>query len=334
MTPQELKDYIQQYGSAMTPGGAASGTSQFMNSPGYNMQFGPASTASWITNPVAYMLDKPELSTEEFKNTPAYGMSNLDYNLPLNSFLNSDAYKLAYGNNNSLDPNQRFQNDQGVQMAIKAGMPLLANSYASKGLGMSSPAANAVSQYMYNNYLDFNRGQSSLYNQEYSKGYANKIDTVKKDLDLYNQEYNKLTAAQQQQIATYLNQQGVMGQNFSNYQDRLMGLAGQGAAASNQLSNNSFNAGNNLANLLFQGNMATGTNSAQIGTSSAAILAELLANQGVLNANALIGTGAAKANNMLAGSQLGAQIANAQNRTNAGNQTASMGGIGNQKGYF
>lgn len=290
MTPEELQDYITQYNSAMTPGGAATAVSSFQNSGNYANQFGSGFNQYWNSSPLQQLTQTPSVKLEDF--------------------LKSDAYRVQYGDNQSTDPNQRFQNDPGVQMAIKAGMPALANSYGAKGLGASGPAANGVAQYMYNNYLNFTGKQG----------------------DLYNQEYNKAATSQQQQAATYLQQQQLMGNTFQNYQNQLAALGGQGAQTSNQQAQNQYQSGQNLANLLAQLNQNTGNISAQSQLSVNELISQLLANQGVLNANGYLGTGAAMSGNILAGSQLGAQLANAQNKSNAGTTNSLLAGQGAQAG--
>lgn len=286
MTPQELQQYITQYNTALTPGGASAGTTAYQNSPAYNLQFGPAASQTWNNNPVLSLLSEPKLSTNEF--------------------LNSDAYKIQYGNNNSQDPNERFQNDPGIQMAIKAGMPMLANSYAAKGMGASGPAANAVGQYMYNNYLNFTGKQG----------------------DLYNTEYNNRLQQQQQNVGTYLNQQQVLGNSFANYQNQLGTLAGAGNTASGQQGQTTANANIGLGNLLAQLQYGTGGQLSSNLLSSQANVAQLQANNGVFNANAYLGIGAAMSNNMMQGSQLGAQLANAQNVSNAQTASSAQQGLG------
>jgi hypothetical protein len=341
MTPEELQQYTTQYNSAMTPGGAAQGTSNFQNSPGYNMQFGQGMAqaynnnqplqniiggANWQNNPINSMQFGSQAGAN-WQNNPLNQMLQQPQ-LSNQQFMNSDAYKLAYGNNQAASPAERFQNDPGVQMAIQAGMPMLANSYSAKGLGASGPAANAVAQYMYNNYLDFNKGQSNLYNQEYGKQYQtqqNQVAGYQNQQALQNSTYQNQQALQ---AGLFQNQQQGVGNLFNNYQSQLQGLTNMGYGAAQQQAQNAYGSGQNLANLLSGYNQSTGQNIFQGGLGVNENIATLLANQGVLGANAYLGVGSAMSGNMLAGSQLGAQLANAQNQSNAQTMNSALAGQG------
>lgn len=288
MDPQQLQQYIAQFNNAMTAGGAAGAVNQFQGSGNYDTLFGQGMARAWANGPLQTALQQPQVS--------------------LPQFFNSSAYQLAYGNNpsaSSMDPNERFQNDPGVQAAIRAGAPLIANSYGQQGLGASGRAANGVAQYMYNNYNNFLQNQESLYQNEYQKGLTE----------------------QQQAVGTYLNQQQLMGNAFTNYQNQLAQLGTQnGTNLTTQQAQNQFTGGQNLAQLLANLNQSTGGALASGQLSTSAIISQLLANQGVLNANAFLGTGAAQSNNVLAGSQLGAQLGGASGLFQAPNaaQTNSL----------
>lgn len=232
--------------------------------------------------------------------------------LSVNDFLNSDAYKVQYGNNTNVDPNQRFLNDPGLQAAIASQMPKIQANYAARGLGDSGAAAKGLTDYMYKNYTDYTGKQGQLYDTEYNK----KLNT------------------QGANVAGFLNQQQMVGNNFNNYQNQLANAAGMGQAASNQIGNNAMTSSQQLMQLLSQGFLGTGQNLAQTGLSSAENIASLFANQGVLNANLFQGTGAAMSQNMMQGSQLGAQLQNAQNRSNAQTQNSMFAGQGAQNSLY
>lgn len=223
MTADQLNQYVQQYGSAMTPSNGNQG---------------------------------------------------------LNEFLNSSQYQLMYGNSpsaQSTDPNVRFQNDPGVQNAIQAGLPALQAQYAQKGLGASGAAANGLSQNMYNNYNSFI---------------------------------------------------GTQGSAMTNYQNQLAALAGTGQSAANNAASATNTDQTGLASLIAQLNSTTGTQSAQSTLGSSENIATLLANLGVNQSNAFLNTGAAMSNNMLAGSQLGAQLANAAQQSAAQTKSSALQGQG------
>lgn len=289
MTPQELQAYIAQYNTALTASGAGPAVNQYQQSGNYDTVFGQGMQTAWNNSPLQPALQSPQV--------------------PLNQFFNSDVYRLNYGDSalsKSFNPTERFENDPGVQKAIQAGMPLLANSYSQKGLGASGPAAKGLADFMYSNYGSFMNNQNNI----------------------YQSEYQKAATEQQQAIGTYLNQQQLQSNTFTNYQNQLAALSAQGVDITKGQSSNQFNAGQNLAQLLAQIQASTG--GALSGNTMAAneILSQLLANQGVLNANAYVGLGSAMSQNIYNGSALGAQLGNAQNRSNAGTTNSLLGGIG------
>lgn len=290
LNPTSLQNYMTQYGNAMTPGGGALGTSEFQQSPAYGLLFGPQAGATFANNPVTSLLQQPQLSAQDF--------------------MNSGAYKLQYGNNNATDPGTRFQNDPGVQQAIQAAMPAIANNYSAQGLGASGTAADAVAQYMYNNYNNYTSGQQNL----------------------YQSQYNNALTQQQQNVATYVNQQGVMNNSLNQYNGQLAALAGAGSSASNNVSNSLSSTLNSLGQLLSSNNMNTGNSLASLGANAADIISQLQANLGTLQANAYLGTGAGMSNNILQGSILGAQLANAQNGSNAHTANSALQGQGASNG--
>lgn len=298
MTPEELQNYITQYNSAMTPGGSEPGMNNYLNSPNYQATYG--SNANQLINNTATVapLSQPQLSFNDFVN-------------------NNDAYKVQYGNNNAASPLERFQNDPGMQMAIQAGLPMLANQYASKGLGASGAGAKGLTQYMYNNYNDFIGNQGALYNQERNSNMA---------LNQFN------AGIAQNNIQNRFSMQDRLSGNFNNYQGQLANAASLGAQASGQLGQSANTNSQNLVSLLAQLYGQTGQNLSQNNMSVGSDITSLLANLGVFQGNAYLNTGAGMANNMLAGSQLGAQLANAQNASNAQTQSSLLKGYGAMNG--
>lgn len=88
----------------------------------------------------------------------------------LNQFRNTPAYQLQYGTNaTNSNPAVNFANDPGVQMAVGQGSQALMNNYAARGLGQSGAAADALTQYMYNNYNQYTGGQGTLFNNYQSQ---------------------------------------------------------------------------------------------------------------------------------------------------------------------
>jgi len=350
----------------------------------YNNLLGQGAGANWNNNPLSSLFQNKNQSED--------------------AFFNSDPYKLQYGDNNSADPYDRFKNDKGVQAAIQAALPMLANSYSVKGLGASGPAAKGMADYMYGKYNDYMNQQQNLYQNEYQKNAANNqqnlgtylnqqgalnslfgsnfnqqlqradfnsnLDLAKAGMDLQryglmadtglnygNAAFNQDLAKNQLNLQRYglmadtgLNYANTaFNQNlaranmyqqernnllglFSNYQNQLAGLAGQGGNAAGQLGQGAFSSGQNLGSLLAglygQTGGALGGNEMGAGNN----IMELLANLGYFGGNAYLNTGAAMSNNMLQGSLLGAQLANAQNGSNAGTLNSLLGGIGAMNG--
>lgn len=322
--PSMLSQYMSQYNTANTPGGAAQGTSNYQNSPAYNMQFGAGAQQMWNSSPVSTMTSAPQqVSNVANQSQP---------NLSLNDYLNSDAYKVQYGTSaaaQSTDPNVRFQNDPGIQAAIAAGMPSIANSYGAKGLGASGTAADAVAQYMYNNYTGFTQNQANLYNTGLQNVTANQ--TANTGINQFNagvqqNNINNQQAYQQQQVNNYTGQQNLLGNSFNTYQNQLAGLANNGASSS--MANMSNTNSQQLASLLAQLQSQTGTSMSNNGLGVSQNISQLLANNGVLQSGLLMNTGAAMSNNQLQGSLLGAQLANVQNQSNAQTASSGLGGLG------
>lgn len=266
----------------ITAGGTNPGLNNYINSPGYQLQFGLGSAMSWLTNPVSIMSQQHQLS--------------------LPSFLNSDAYKVQYGENQAANPYDRFKNDPGVQGALAEGTRQLSNAYAAKGLGASGAAAAGLSQFLMQNYNDFTKNQGQLYETEYNRGLQGQLLGLN----------------------AYQTQQALLGQDFRNYQNNLAGLGQAGMGFANQLGQNYLNTGGQLGNFLGQGYQNIGSLLGQWGLGTSGDIASLLAQLGYWNGNNLIGLGGAISNNMFQGSQLGAQL---QNQINASQPYGLSGGL-------
>jgi hypothetical protein len=308
VTPDFLQQYISQYNTAMTPGGAAPGMNNYLNSPNYQAQFGA---------------NAQQLAQQQGTVSPVANPGNIG-NTSFNDFVNSAAYKTAYGNNASEDPLSRFQNDAGTQLALQQGQKALANLYSGKGLGASGTYAKGLTDYMYNQYGNFIGGQKDLYNN------VNNTNIGIQNQNIGNQmNTNQFNAGiRQNNINNYQGIQSLLGSNFNNYQNQLAGLSNAGNTASNALGSASNQNSQNLISILSQLYGNTGSALGQYGMSTGSDIASILANLGIYQGNAYINTGAAMANNMLSGSQLGVQLANAQNASNAQTQNSLLQGYG------
>lgn len=112
------------------------------------------------------------------------------------------------------------------------------------------------------------------------------------------------------------------GSLFNNYQNQLAGLTQMGTQ--NSGSQNAYNMGNTLTQLLGNANLATGQNLAQAFLGTGSNISSLLGNQGVLGASGYLNTAGVLNQNSLNGLSLMAQLAANQN---AG-QASAMGGQG------
>lgn len=111
---------------------------------------------------------------------------------------------------------------------------------------------------------------------------------------------------------------------FQDYQNRLQGLTGMGAA--NTGNQNAFNLGNALSNMF-----GTGAGAAlQTGSN----ISSLFGNQGVFGGSAFMNTAAAQANNLMQGAALQAQI-QAANQASQGQAMSSLfGGLSSLASSF
>lgn len=111
---------------------------------------------------------------------------------------------------------------------------------------------------------------------------------------------------------------------YTDYQDRLAGLAQMGAGQTG--ADQYAQIGATLAPLLGGYNISTGQNIGQANLGVGQDIASLLANQGVFGANAMLNTGAAKANALMQAFGINAQQQNAQMASNAQTVSSLLGG--------
>lgn len=271
---------------------------------------GPSTTApkSFQDLPM-YNLVMGQGAQQSWNSNPLNSMLR-NPNLPMFGFMAGTPYRLQYGNNFSQDPAERFKNDPGLQMAINEGTRGLRNAYASKGLGASGAAAAGLTDYMYKNYTDYTQGQQ----------------------DLYQREWQKLADLQGNRVAGYINQQNLLSNIYGRYQDQLGNLAGTGMNISNQMGNMGNQMGSGIGSLFGQWNIGAGQQLGNWGMGAGGNIAELLANAGIFDANIWAALGAGMSNNMMQGSLLGAQLANAQNASNAQSLSSMFQGMGAFRG--
>jgi hypothetical protein len=222
----------------------------------------------------------------------------------LENFFNSPGYKLLFGEgNNQVDPTERFKFDPGYQFAQDEASKQLQRNYASKGLLESGPML-----------LELQKQSQGMADQNYQRW-----------LGQQNQLFN---TDQQTRNALYAADQAQRGGLLNNYQNQLQGLStlgsqmtGANTAASmygslgNLLSGQQYGTGNTL----FQGNMQTGQN-----------IAELLANLGVYTGNAQMATGAAQGQGLW--NALNAAMQSQNNA--AASQSGSMNAQQANQGYL
>ncbi len=158
--------------------------------------------------------------------SPQYQMingQNSGTNNPLQNFMNTPQYQLAYGNNQAADPSERFRNDTGTQLAIQQGMNTLQNQYAAKGLGGSGALAKSLGDYQYNHYNDWMNNQVGMQNN-YNTNTMNTMQSYQSQLANLAQFGSTQTGGAQglqnsQQLASLLgNANLATGQNLSSAQ--------------------------------------------------------------------------------------------------------------------
>jgi len=163
---------------------------------------------------------------------------------------------------------------------------------------------------------------------------VNNMGAAKGLLESTNTQNNLLNTSQNLQNQQYQNWLGQQNSLFSNYQNQLYGLANQGAVNTQATSSNSAN--QNLASLLAQLTSSTGSQLSSNSQNTGQTISQILANQGVLNANAYLGLGAGLSNNIFQGNtftaqtqaQQSAQAAqNASNRNNLQSFTTGQTGL-------
>lgn len=119
--------------------------------------------------------------------------------------------------------------------------------------------------------------------------------------------------ARNMQDQTYQRFLGQEAAGFTDWQNRLQGIASQGAGLSAQ----SQQAANQVGQSLLGGNLQQGSN-----------LASLFANQGVYGGNAFLNTGAAQANTLMQAASIQAQVEAANAAAKAASGGSGLGGIG------
>lgn len=226
-------------------------------------------------------------------NVTPIAMTSGGANQGLTNFFNSPAAQQAYGSGpatqiaatGQYNPAVAFAMDPGVQLAIQAGQPMLADQYAAKGLGASGTAAAGLSQYMYNNYNNYVGTQSNLFNN-----YQNQLSN----------------------LAQFGSTQTGGAQANQNQQNLSSLLANIYSSQGNQLSNSYQNTGSNIAQLLgnqgvLGANIYSGTYAAEANNllQGSLLGAQLAGQQNASNAqtasSALKGQGASNAYSQLSG---------------------------------
>lgn len=264
----------------------------------------------------------------------------------LSAFQNTAGYKNLFGDNKQADPSDRFLNSSmyrtlyGTDNAQKDPSERFLNSGLYRTLFGNNTAANPIDRFQADPAFEFNmnRALEQVNRKSAAKGLlesgATQRDLLETAQGLQNNEYNnwlnRQTAAydnyqtnQASALNQYTNNQN---QAFNQYQGNLAALTNLGAQ--NTGNQNYVNTGNMLSQLLGQGQLQTGQNWAQNAMLSGQNISSLLANQGSLNASALLNTAAARANNIFQGNSLYAQLAAnamASASKTAGSQIAGQG---------
>ncbi len=281
-----------------------------------------------------------------------YGSESDKYN-QLQSWLASTGYDPGYAaakeilsadpNNLPLDIRNKYGNNleelnkfMGPQLAQQV-RDTIASKTGNPSLGTNAPNGQDTSglQSIFNSpayQLAFGTGPQSTNPAERFKadpGYQFAIDEGMKQLERRAASRGLLdSGALQRDLLQY--SQGTADQNYqrwlqqqmgilSGQQNQLANLAQFGASTSG--SQNAFNQGMNLSNLIGSGILNGGLASSGNFMATGQDIASLLANQGVLNANAYLNTGAAKASGVLSQASLDAQMGSAN--ANAQNQGAN-----------
>lgn len=121
----------------------------------------------------------------------------------------------------------------------------------------------------------------------------------------------------------FMQQQGAM---FGNYQNQMNQMMNTGIGVNSANATNQNTAYQQLASLLAQANLQTGSNIAQGALGTGSNISSLFANQGSLGASAYLNTGAAQSNNIMQGMALAAQIMANQQASGASAGGAAGGG--------
>lgn len=199
----------------------------------------------------------------------------------LQTFRNTPGYQLQYGTNaNYSDPALNFQSDPGVQLAINQGSQALMNNYAAKGLGQSNAAANALTQYMYNNYKDYTGGQQSLFNNYQDRLAGLSTMGANTASALGSQAANAGTVVGTGQSGNYMNTgSGIAAGNLATGSNISSLLGNQGVLNAGAY----MNTGAAQANNLFQGATLQAQLNANQAASNAQTQNSLLGGQGAMN---------------------------------------------------
>lgn len=124
----------------------------------------------------------------------------------------------------------------------------------------------------------------------------------------------------------YNNYVGTQEGLFNNYQNQLANLANMGA--NNTGGAQAYASGQNLASLLGQANLSTGSQIANANLNTGSNISSLLSNLGSLEASGYLNTGAAMANNMMQGSLLGVQLNNTNQASASQSANSLLSGQG------
>lgn len=133
---------------------------------------------------------------------------------------------------------------------------------------------------------------------------------------------------QNQQYQGFLQNQNSLFGNYQNQLTNLANLGSQNTGATQAMSNSQL-----LAQLLSGANLATGQGQSANYMNTGNNIAQLLANQGYLNAGAYMNTGAAMGNNLFNGNVLTSQLnanamaSNAKTQSSQNNMNAYRGGL-------
>lgn len=334
VTPQQIQDYIKQNtkatqlqnGNVVSNGGFSG---QAYSGAGYNN--GTPYTAYNDNGGLNQILNDPTVTNQakQYLAQQAFNTANQQYQTQQNNYNQYQNFLQQSGYN----PNASTNVNSGT-----ATNP--ANPQGALQSFLNSPqyqlmfGNNAAQQYAQNG--SFNPQQA--FQQDPGTQFA--IQQGLKDLQQQGaakgllesgpMQQNLLKYAQgmeDQQYQRFLQNQNSV---FQNYQGQLAQMSNLGSGLTG--ANTAASLYSNLGNQLGQYNYGTGNNIAGANLSTSNDIASLLANQGVLNANAYLSTGAAQAQGLMANAGMNAQI-NAMNQANQGYMNAGSLFGGSNSGY-